>query len=94
MKAIDKLIGLMTAIAILGFAYVWMFVPEKKQEIQDWWYGTTIDCDQLRQEVANHQRCQRSDDCELARKESIRAEKLERQYRKYCSRADAGQRTG
>ena len=89
MKAIDKLIGLMTAIVILGFTYVWMFVPEKKQDIQDWWYGMTIDCDQLREEVTNHQRCKRDDDCELAPKDSIRAEELERQYQKYCSRANA-----
>ena len=87
MKAIDQLIGLMTAVLILGFTYVWMFVPEKKQDIQDWWYGMTIDCDQLRREVENHQRCKRSDDCELARKESIRAEKLEQQYRQYCSKS-------
>ena len=86
MKAINKLIGLTMAVVIFGFAYVWMFEPEKKQDIQDWWYGTTIDCDQLRQEVENHQRCQRSEDCELARKESIRAEKLEQQYLRYCGR--------
>ncbi len=80
MKAINNLIGLVTAVLVFGFAYVWMFVPEKKQEIQDWWYGMTVDCDQLRSEVWNHQQCKRSDDCELARKESIRAEKLEAQY--------------
>ena len=86
MKEIDKLIGLIAAVLILSFAYVWMFVPEKKHEIQDWWYGMTIDCDQLRREVENHQRCKRSDDCELARRESIRAEKLERQYQNYCGK--------
>ena len=86
MKAIDNLIGLLTALLVLGFAYVWIFVPEKKQEIQDWWYGVTIDCDQLRSEVWNHQQCKRSDDCELARKESIRAEKLEVQYGRYCGK--------
>lgn len=84
MKAINKLIGLTTALAILGFSYVWMFVPEKKQEIQDWWYGMTIECEQLQQEVASHQRCKTSDDCELARKDAIRAEKLEQQYQDYC----------
>ena len=85
MKAINRLLGLITAVLVLGFLYVWMFVPEKKQEIQDWWYGMLIDCDQLQREVSNHQRCIRSDDCELARKERIRAEKLEQQYRNYCS---------
>jgi len=35
MKAINNLIGLVTAVLVLGFAYVWMFVPERKQEIQD-----------------------------------------------------------
>ncbi len=86
MKAINKLIGLAIAVLVLGFAYVWMFVPEKKQEIHDWWYGMTIDCNQMRSEVSNHQRCKRSDDCELARKESIRAEKLEAQYGRYCGK--------
>ena len=74
----------MTAVLVLGFAYVWMFVPEKKQEIQDWWYGMTIDCDQLHRDVTRHQLCKRRDDCELARKESIRAVKLEVQYSRYC----------
>ena len=86
MKAINNLIGLVTAVLVFGFAYVWMFVPEKRQEIQDWWYGMTVDCDQLRGEVWNHQQCKRSDDCELARKESIRAEKLEAQYGRYCGK--------
>ncbi len=86
MKEIDYWIGLIASVLVLGFTYVWMFVPEKKQEIQDWWYGMTIDCDQLRSEVLNHQRCKRSDDCELARKESIRAEKLEVQYGRYCGK--------
>ncbi len=86
MKAINNLIGLAAAVFLLGFAYAWMFVPEKKQEIQDWWYGMTIDCDQLRSDVWNHQSCKRSDDCELARKESIRAEKLEAQYGRYCGK--------
>ena len=85
MKAINNLIGLVTAVLVLGFAYVWMFVPEKKQEIQDWWYGMTIDCSQMQSEVINHQLCKTSDDCELSRKESIRAEKLEVQYSTYCS---------
>ena len=86
MKAINNLIGLIVAVLVLGFAYAWMFVPEEKQEIQDWWYGMTIDCDQLRSEVWNHQQCKRSDDCELARKESIRAEKLAAQYGRYCGK--------
>ncbi len=86
MKTINDWIGLIAAVLVLGFVYVWMFVPEKKQDIQDWWYGTTIDCDQLRREVSNHQRCKRSDDRKLARKESIRAEKLEAQYDKYCGK--------
>ena len=84
MKSIDGLIGLIAAVLVLGFMFMWFFVPEKKQEIQDWWYGMTIDCDQLHSEVSHHQRCKTSDDCELARKESIRAEQLEVQYRRYC----------
>ncbi len=86
MKAFNEWIGLITAVLVLAFVYVWMFVPEKKQEIQDGWYGMTIDCDQLRSEVWNHQRCKRSHDCELARKESIKAEKLEVQYDRYCGK--------
>jgi len=84
MKSIDGLIGLIAAVLVLGFMFMWFFVPEKKQEIQDWWYGMTIDCDQLHSEVSHHRRCKTSDDCELARKESIRAEQLEVQYRRYC----------
>lgn len=86
MKAINRLLGLITAVLILGFVYIWMFVPEKKHEIQDWWYGMTIDCNQLQREVSNHQRCKRSDDCELTRKESIRAEKFEALYGRYCGK--------
>ena len=85
MALINKLIGLIATVLVLVFSYVWMFVPEQKQEIQDWYYGMTIDCQQMHSEVSNHQRCKISDDCELARRESIRAEKLEAQYRRYCS---------
>jgi len=84
MKALNNWLGLVVAVLVLGFAYVWMFAPEKKQEIQDWWYGMTVDCDQLHSEVTHHQLCKTRDDCELARKESIRAEKLEVLYSKYC----------
>jgi hypothetical protein len=45
----------------------------------------TIDCQQMHSEVSNHQSCKISEDCELSRRESIRAEKLEAQYRRYCS---------
>ena len=86
MKMINSLIGMAATAVVLGFLYVWMFVPEKKQEIQGWWYGMTIDCDQMHSEISNHQRCKRSNDCELARKESIRADKLEVQYGKYCGK--------
>ncbi len=86
MKLINTLIGLILIVFVFAFAYVWMFVPEKKQEIQDSWYRMTIDCDQMHSEVSNHQRCKRSDDCELARKEAIRAEKLEAQYGRYCGK--------
>jgi len=86
MKLINTLIGLITTGLVLLFLYVWMFVPEKKQEIQDRWYDMTIDCEQLHREVSNHQRCKTSNDCELARKESIRAEKLEAQYGRYCGK--------
>ena len=86
MKLLNELIALTATVFVLGFAYVWMFVPEKKQEIQDWWYGIIIDCDQMHSDISNHQRCKRSDDCELVRKESIRAEKLEVQYGRYCGK--------
>ena len=86
MKLLSELIALTAIVFVLGFAYVWMFVPEKKQEIQAWWYGIIIDCDQMHSDISNHQRCKRSDDCELARKESIRAEKLEVLYGKYCGK--------
>jgi hypothetical protein len=86
MKFINSIIGLVVIVLSSAFVYVWMFVPEKKQEIQDWWYGMTIDCHQMHSVVSNHQRCKRSDDCELARKESIRAEKLEAQYVRYCAK--------
>ena len=84
MALINKLIGLIAVILVLVFLYAWMFVPEQKQDIQDWYYGMTIDCQQMHSEVFNHQSCKISDDCELARKESIRAEKLEAQYGRYC----------
>jgi hypothetical protein len=86
MKLINKVIGLTVTVLLLGFVYVWMFVPEKKQGIEDWWYGMTIDCQQMHSEISNHQRCKTSNDCELARKESVRAEKLERLYGKYCGK--------
>jgi len=86
MKLLRQLIALTATVFLLGFAYVWMFVPEKKQEIQGWWYGIIIDCDQMHSDILSHQRCKRSDDCELARKESIRAEKLEVLYGKYCGK--------
>ena len=85
MALINKLIGLIATVLVIVFLYVWMFVPEQKQEIQDWYYGMMIDCQQMHSEVSNHQSCKISDDCELARRESIRAEKLEAQYRRYCS---------
>ncbi len=85
MALINKLIGLIATVLVLVFLYVWMFVPEQKQEIQDWYYGMTIDCQQMHSELSNHQRCKISDDFELGRRESIRAEKLEAQYRRYCS---------
>jgi len=86
MKLINTIIGLIVIVLLFAFLYVWMFVPEKKQEIQDWWYNMTIDCHQMYSAVSNHQRCKRSDACELARRESIRAEELEGQYRRYCGK--------
>lgn len=86
MKLLNSLIGLTATVFVLGFVYVWMFVPVKQQEIQDWWYRMTIDCDQMHSEVSHHQRCKISDDCELTRKESIRAEKLEVRYGRYCGK--------
>jgi hypothetical protein len=86
MKLINSLIGLAATVFALGFVYVWLFVPEKKQEFQDWWYRMTIDCDQMHSEVLHDQDCNISDDCELARKESIRAEKLEERYGRYCGK--------
>ncbi len=85
MVLINKLIGLIATVLVLGFLYAWIFVPEQKQEIQDWYYGMTIDCQQMHSEVTDHQRCKISDDCELVRRESIRAENLEAQYDRYCS---------
>jgi hypothetical protein len=86
MKLINTTVGLIITVFILALAYVWVFAPEKKQEIQDWWYSTTIDCQQMYIQVSNHQRCERRDDCELTRKESIRAEKLAAQYGRYCGK--------
>ena len=86
MKAINRLIGLTAAVLVFGLLYVWMFVPDRKQEIQDWWYGMLIDCEQLQRDISNHQRCKLSDDCELTQREKNRAEKLELQYRRYCGR--------
>lgn len=84
MKLIKSIIGLFVVVILAAFVYVWMFMPDKKQEIKDRWYDMIIDCEQLRSEVSNHQRCERSDDCQLARKVRIRVEKLEAQYAKYC----------
>lgn len=86
MKLINSLIGLAAIVFVFWFAYVWMFMPEKKQEIQDWYYDLTIDCDQLRDSVWNARQCKISDDCELVRKEAIRAETLEAQYGRYCGK--------
>lgn len=86
MKLLSELIALAATIFVLGFAYVWMFVPEKKEDIQGLWYGIILDCDQMHSDILNHQRCKRSDDCELARKESIRAEKLEVLHNRYCGK--------
>lgn len=85
MKAINSLLGSIAAALVVWFLYVWAFAPEKKQDILNWWNSVVIDCQQLQQEVSSHQRCKLDDDCELPRKEKIRAEKLERQYRQYCS---------
>lgn len=85
MKALNGLLGLVAAAIVVWFLYVWTFEPQTKNDIQDWWYSMTIDCEQLQQEVSSHQRCILNDDCELPGKEKIRAEKLEVQYRKYCS---------
>jgi hypothetical protein len=84
MKLINKLLSLAIALLVLGFVYVWIFVPEEKREIQDWWYEMIIDCDQMHGEISTYQVCKRNADCELPRKESIRAAKLEEQYAKYC----------
>ena len=86
MKLINSLIGLIATVFVLGFVYVWLFVPEKKQEIQDWWYRMTIDCGQMHSEVSHHRDCKIRDDCELVRRESIRAVKLEAQYGRYCGK--------
>ena len=86
MILINKLIGFIASVLVLGFLYVWIFVPEKKQEIQDWWYGMIIDCQQMHSEVTHYQRCKISDDCELVRRASIRAEMVEAQYGRYCSK--------
>ncbi len=84
MKAIGEWIGLLAVVLVLGFVSLWWFMPDKKQDIQDWWYGMTIDCVQMQREVINDQLCKTSDDCELVRKEAIRAKKLEAHYSRYC----------
>jgi len=84
MKTLNDWIGLIAAIVAICFSFIWLYVPEKKQAIQDWWYGMTLDCAQMHGELWNDQRCKTSDDCELAHKELIRAEKLEVLYARYC----------
>lgn len=84
MKLINKLLGIIATALLFGFVFVWLFMPDKKQEIKDWWYGATIDCDQMQRELINDQQCKLSNDCTLSRKESIRADKLEAQYNRYC----------
>ena len=84
MKTLNRWLGLLVAAAIIGFVYVWLFVPEKRQEIEDWWFVLTNDCVQMHAELINDQECKISDDCELSRKESIRADTLEDQYLRYC----------
>jgi hypothetical protein len=85
MKFINSLLGWAATLAILGFVYVWMFVPDKKQDIKDWWYGENVDCSQMHVELVNDRRCKTDDDCELSHKEAIKADELEAQYRRYCS---------
>ncbi len=84
MKRLNELIGWTFTLLVLCFAIAWLFMPEKKQAMQDWWYGSTVDCPALRAELWNDQLCIQDDDCGLARKESIRADKLEKHYARYC----------
>jgi len=85
-KAINTFVGVTTALLFLGFVYVWTSAPMEKRAIQDWWYGLSIDCEQLQRDVSNQQRCERSADCELSRRAAASAEELQAQYRQYCSR--------
>jgi uncharacterized membrane protein YqhA len=86
MKLLNKLVGLTVTVLSIWFLYVWMFVPDRKHDMQDRWYGMMTDCEQLYAEVSNHQRCKVSADCELARTEAINAEALEAQYARYCGK--------
>ena len=84
MKKIEEWLGVIAIILVLGFVFVWAFVPEKKQDIQDWWYSVTLDCDQMQRAVINDQQCKTSNECELSGKELIEADKLAAQYVRYC----------
>jgi hypothetical protein len=84
MKTVNKVLGLVVAIAVMGFVYVWLFVPDTKQDIEDWWFVLTNDCVQMHAELINDQECKISDDCELNGKESKRADKLEEEYLRHC----------
>jgi hypothetical protein len=84
MKKLNELLGIMLTIAVIGFIVVWLFMPTEKQAMLDWWYGSTVDCPSLRAEIITDRKCQRDDDCELARKERIRAEAQVERYEEYC----------
>ena len=85
MKTIGDWIGLVAALLVFAFIVTWFFLPEKKQSMLDWWHAMTIDCQQLHSEISNDENCETSDDCDLSRKESIRAKKAELRYDRYCS---------
>lgn len=72
--------------AVVGFLYVWLFLPQGKQAIIDWWYGATLDCVEMQNDIANHRRCELSPDCQLSGRETRRARELDSQYARYCSR--------
>jgi hypothetical protein len=86
MNALNRLLGLLTLAAVAGFLYVWLFSPAKKQALEDWWYGATIDCVGMQGDIASHRRCELSPDCQLSGRETRKARDLESRYARYCSR--------
>lgn len=84
MKKFNELLAIVLTIAVVGFIVVWQFMPSEKQAMLDWWHDSTVDCPSLRAEIITDRKCQRDDECKLARKEQIRAEAQVKRYEVYC----------